>query len=80
MRHEKLTAEELVDFKKYKDREGKRALSPGAPALGVCPEWLAGNCVLGSACPLEHKGEREPGTKAKEKATKAKAKAKAAAT
>ena len=75
MRHKKLAAEGLVVYADWKARKNKRTLSPGAPALGACPDWLAGNCVLGGGCPLEHKGQREPGAKAVEKAAKAQAKA-----
>ncbi len=77
MRHEKLSAEELVVYADWKARKNKRTLSPGAPAPGVCPDWLAGTCVLGAACPMEHKGQREPGSEVAEKAAQARAKAEA---
>ncbi len=32
----------------------KRAASPGAPAPGVCPDFINGKCALGVNYPLEH--------------------------
>jgi hypothetical protein len=74
--HRALTAEELVTMKAWEAKAATRAASPGAPASGVCPEFLKGSCILGSACPMEHPGEE--GTKSSRKREKAKAKAAAA--
>ena len=73
--HRPLTAEELVTMKAWEAKASSRASSPGAPASGVCPEFLKGSCILGASCTMEHPGEEA----AKSGRKRAKAKAKSAA-
>jgi hypothetical protein len=72
--HRALTAEELVKWKEWEAKASSRTSSPGAPASGVCPEFLKGSCILGASCTMEHPGEEA----AKSGRKRAKAKAKAA--
>jgi hypothetical protein len=52
-------------MQKWEAANASRASSPGAPAAGVCPDFLKGTCVLGPNCALEHPGEgaAKPGRK-----------------
>ncbi len=52
--HRVLTEPELAMIEKWEKRAASRTSSPGAPATGVCPEWLRGNCILGPNCSMEH--------------------------
>jgi hypothetical protein len=61
--HRPLTAEELVVMEAWKAKSASRTSSPGAPASGVCPEFLKGNCILGASCTMEHAGAQESGRK-----------------
>jgi hypothetical protein len=71
LNHRSLTALEVPVFEAWKVKAASRAASPGAPAPGVCPEFLAGNCALGAQCSMEHPKQ----TGAQKRAAKAKAKA-----
>ena len=73
MAHRPLTPEETVTMKEWEKKMGKRAASPGAPATGVCQDFLNGNCPLGASCSLQ-RPSNGPTPRAKGKA-KAKAKA-----
>ncbi len=73
--HRALTAEELVKWKEWEAKASSRTSRPGAPASGVCPEFLKGTCILGASCIMEHPGEEAEKSGRK----RAKAKAKAAA-
>ncbi len=52
--HRALTADEKVAYQAWKLKNPTRAASPGAPAPGVCPEFLKGSCLLGADCNMEH--------------------------
>ncbi len=65
---------EVATWTGWKAKQPTRSASPGAPASGVCPEFLKGTCVLGPNCSMEHPEEPSKGAK-----KRANAKAKAAA-
>jgi hypothetical protein len=67
--HRYMTKDEKAAKKEYDERRPPRPKSPGAPAIGKCPDFKKGNCALGDTCPMEHANPKG----------KAKAKAKAAA-
>jgi hypothetical protein len=69
-----LTEPERPLYEAWKLKAATRAVSPGAPASGVCPDFLKGTCALGATCSMEH-----PEGPSKTALRKAKAKAKAAA-
>jgi hypothetical protein len=73
LNHRSLTATELPLYEAWKAKTPGRAASPGAPAPGVCPDFLAGTCALGAQCSMEHPDG--PSKTALRKAAKAKAKA-----
>ncbi len=72
--HRSLTPPEVKLFEAWKVKSAARPASPGAPASGVCPDFLAGTCVPGAQCSMEH-----PEAPSRNRARKAKAAAKAAA-
>ena len=69
-----MTAEEWANKKPFDDKRAqKRPKSPGAAAVGPCPDWTTkGSCALGDTCPMKHDAKAKAKTKAKAKA-KAKA-------
>ena len=74
LNHRPLTPLEVPLYEAWKVKSASRAASPGAPASGVCPDFLLGSCTLGALCNMEH-----PEGPSKTALRKAKAKAKAAA-
>ena len=73
LNHRSLTPAEVTTYEAWKVTRASRAASPGAPATGVCPDFLKGNCVLGAQCSMAHPDEPSKG--AQKRAAKAKAKA-----
>ncbi len=71
--HRLLTPDEVTLFQAWKTKSAGRAASPGAPASGVCPEFLKGTCALGALCAMEH--PEGPSKNQVRKAAKAAAKA-----
>ncbi len=71
--HRTLTPAEVTVWEAWKLKQGTRAASPGAPATGICPDFLRGTCALGAGCSMAHPEESKTARK------KAAAKAKAAA-
>ncbi len=61
--HRALTPEEKVAYQAWKLKNPTRAASPGAPASGVCPDFLKGQCILGANCNMEHAEEMSKGAK-----------------
>ena len=74
LNHRSLTTAEVPVWGAWKIKSATRAASPGAPASGVCPDFLKGSCALGALCSMEH-----PEEPYKAFLKRAKAKAKAAA-
>ncbi len=72
--HRSMTPAEVTVFQAWKVKSAARASSPGAPASGVCPDFLVGTCALGAQCSMEH-----PDGPSKSQARKAKAAAAKAA-
>ena len=72
--HRTLTPPEVKVFEAWKAKSSTRVASPGAPASGVCPDFLKGTCALGDQCSMDH-----PEGPSKNQVRKAKAAAKAAA-
>jgi hypothetical protein len=70
--HRALTPAEIPTWESWKVKSAGRAASPGAPASGVCPDFLKGECVLGPSCAMEHPEELSKSAK-KRAAAKAKA-------
>jgi hypothetical protein len=68
-----MTPAELKVFEAWKAKSANRPASPGAPASGVCPDFLKGTCALGAMCSMEH--PEGPSKTALRKAAKAAAKA-----
>jgi hypothetical protein len=67
--HRPLTEEEIPVMLKWEAKSASRASSPGAPATGICPEYLKGTCILGALCNMEHPDETKPkGRKGRAKA------------
>ena len=83
MNHRPPTEAERPKYNEWKERQAKKAQrppSPGAPATGACPAWVATTCLLGKDCRLEHNGQSGDGkAKSAAKAAAKVAKAKAAA-
>ncbi len=52
--HRSLTPAEVITFQAWKVTSATRAASPGAPASGVCPDFLKGTCQLGALFAMEH--------------------------
>ncbi len=52
--HRSLTTAEVVTYEAWKVTSASRSASPGAPASGVCPDFLKGTCTLGAHCAMEH--------------------------
>ncbi len=73
LHHRSMTPAEITTYESWKVTRASRAASPGAPAPGVCPDFLAGTCALGAQCSMEHPDG--PSKTALRKAAKAKAKA-----
>jgi hypothetical protein len=71
--HRSLTAAELPLYTAWKAKSATRPASPGAPASGVCPDFLKGTCALGAQCAMEH--PEGPSKTALKKAARAAAKA-----
>jgi hypothetical protein len=74
--HRSLTPAEVTSFQAWKVTSATRVASPGAPASGVCPDFLKGTCQLGAQCAMEHPDG--PSKTALKKAARAAAKAAAA--
>ena len=74
--HRSLTPAEVTLFQAWKVKSASRTASPGAPASGVCPEFLKGTCALGAQCVMEH--PEGPSKRQARAAAKAAAKAAAA--
>ena len=60
-------------FEAWKVKSATRAASPGAPASGVCPDFLKGTCALGAQCSMEHPEGPSKNSVRKAKAAAAKA-------
>ena len=73
LHHRSMTPAEITTYESSKVTRASRAASPGAPAAGVCPDFLKGSCVLGAQCSMSHPDEVSKG--AQKRAAKAKAKA-----
>ena len=71
--HRSLTPAELPLYTAWKAKSATRPASPGAPASGVCPDFLKGTCALGAQCAMEH--PEGPSKTALKKAARAAAKA-----
>ncbi len=54
LNHRSLTPIEVPLYEAWKVKSATRAASPGAPASGVCPDFLKGSCALGAQCAMEH--------------------------
>jgi hypothetical protein len=66
--HRPMTKVEKATKKDFDERHPKRLKSPGAPAIGKCPDFIKGNCALGDTCPMDHAGKPKAKGKAKAKA------------
>ena len=60
-------------FEAWKVKSATRAASPGAPASGVCPDFLKGTCAMGAQCSMEHPEGPSKNSVRKAKAAAAKA-------
>ncbi len=54
LNHRSLTPAGVPVYEAWKIKSATRALSPGAPASGVCPDFLKGTCALGAQCCMDH--------------------------